>query len=164
MLKKLLFLSFLVIFVSSVISFIGVQNANAQFQPSFPPGCTSALGYSVTNGIPCNGTSVATLNVPGCTTALGYSITTGIPCSGSSVAIQYLAGCYSIYGYSTIYSVPCNGTSVASSPTSTEPTTPGLPTTGAGGNAFSSLMILISSGVVALGGSIYLFKRYNLAK
>lgn len=162
MIKKLLFLLFLVVFISSGIGFIGIQNANAQVQPSFPIGCTSALGYSITNGSPCNGTSIATLNIPGCTTALGYSITTGIPCDGASVAIQYLAGCSSIYGYSTISAVPCNGTNIASSPNS-EPITPGLPTTGSGENAFSNILILISSGIIALGGSVYFFKKYNTA-
>ena len=162
MVKKLLFSFFLVVFISSGILFTGAQNVTAQSQPSFPYGCTSALGYSVRNGSSCNGTSIATLNIPGCTTALGYSITTGIPCDGASIAIQYLSGCSSIYGYSTISAVPCNGTNIASWQGS-EPSTPGLPTTGSGENALSNILILIFSGIIALSGSIYLLKRYNMA-
>ena len=151
-----------VFLLALVFGFGSVQDVSAQAFPSFPTGCTSALGYSVTNGTPCNGTSFATMNIAGCSTALGYSITTGAPCSGISVAIPYLAGCTSIYSYSTISGVACNGTSVASVQSSTPLPIPGLPTTGAGGNAFTNMMLLLSSGVVALMGSIYFIRKSRI--
>src|SRR3989338_6068660 len=101
--------------------------------PTFPAGCSSAIGYSITTGLPCNGTSAATLSISGCATVLGYSVTTGTPCSGISVAIPYLAGCTSIFGYSTITARPCNGTAVAEGVVTPPPgviVVPGLPTTG----------------------------------
>src|SRR3989338_7099516 len=96
------------------IAFIGAGSTYAQ-TATFPSGCSSALGYSVTTGLPCNGTATATIGpLPGCTTALGYSVTNGTPCSGIGVALPYLAGCTSIFGFSAITSQPCNGTAVAS--------------------------------------------------
>ncbi len=128
----------------------------ASAQTSFPDGCASALGYSVTNGAPCNGRGVATMGpLPGCETALGYSATNGAPCSGGSIALFYLAGCSSIYGYSTVNGQPCNGgASVASAP-GTGSGIPGLPTTGEGGNALKNIALLFTSGAIALLAYIY---------
>jgi len=154
------FLSFALVF--GVFGFVGVQSAHAQVAPSFPVGCTSNLGYSVTNGTPCNGTAYATMNISGCTTALGYSVTTGIPCDGNSIAIQYLAGCSSIYGFSNISGAACNGTNLIQ--TTNPPVvvvTPGLPVTGAGSNALVNTMLLLSSAIVAIVGSTYLVKKYK---
>lgn len=163
---------FFIIFLSFIFSvgFLGV-NVNAQTTtttpPTFPAGCSSALGYSITNGLPCSGTGTATVGpLPGCTTALGYSTTNGVPCSGGTTAINFLAGCSSIYGYSTITGSPCNGTSTVSNlpGTGTGGTggTPGLPTTGDGGNSFNNLLLMISSGLIALVGVSYIvFRRTN---
>jgi hypothetical protein len=144
-LSSILFLSVLVI-----LGAFSANSAQAQSSP-FPAGCASALGYSATTGLPCNGTNNATIGpLQGCETALGYSAVNGVPCSGGSVAIFFLAGCSSLYGYSSITGQPCNGTAIAT----LEPITPfpGLPTTGAGGNAlFNVLALLASGGVVAFG-------------
>lgn len=164
----------LVLLPTLVFAFFGAFSvANAQVAtpvpfPTYPSGCSSALGYSITTGLPCNGTSVATnAPMPGCTTALGYSVTTGIPCSGGSVAIPYLAGCTSIFGFSTITARPCNGTAVAEGTVVVTPPpviiVPGLPTTGAGGNAFANIALLLSSGLVSILGIAYLVRRSRLA-
>ena len=159
--NKILFAFLSLALVFGVVGFAGAQIAHAQVVPSFPIGCTSNLGYSVTNGTPCNGTAFATMNIAGCTTALGYSVTTGIPCDGSSVAIQYLAGCSSIYGFSSISGAACNGTSVVQS-TTPPVTTPGLPVTGAGSSALVNMMLLLSSAIVAVVGSVYVAKKNKL--
>ena len=39
-------------------------------------------------------------------------------------------------------------------------TTPGLPNTGAGGNAFATEMGILVAGLVAIGGSLYLARQY----
>lgn len=158
MFKKIAFSIFLVAFVFSGVGTI--QNTYAQTS-QFSAGCTSALGYSVTTGAPCNGTATATMNIPGCATALGYSLTTGIPCDGSSVAIQYLAGCSSVNGFSNISGSPCNGTN-SIEPISVTVTTPGLPVTGAGSNALVNMIVLASSAVVAIVGATYLVKKYKV--
>jgi hypothetical protein len=154
--KLLIFTLIVTLFVAG-ITFGNVQTTEAQ-TVTFPSGCSSALGYSVTNGSPCTGSStVIPRFMSGCTTALGYSITNGLPCSGSSVALQWLAGCTSLVGYSTIDSAPCNGTSVATA----ESTTPGFPTTGAGGNAPLNIILLLSSAIIAIMGSAYLIHNYK---
>ena len=48
---------------------------------SYPAGCSSSSGYSVTTGMPCSGGSSS---VPGCTSTSGYSPTTGEKCDGST--------------------------------------------------------------------------------
>jgi len=139
-----------------VFGFANMKNANAQ-TVSYPDGCSSALGYSVTTGHTCNGKSTPIdAPMPGCKTALGYSVTTGEPCSGSSVALQYLAGCNSLYGYSTFTGRPCNGTAIA---VPIPGTTPGLPRTGVEGNALVSILLMTISGLVAIFGSAYLSKQ-----
>ena len=144
--------------------FAGLGSANAQVY-SFPAGCTSALGYSITNGVACSGNGVAINQpMPGCTTPLGYSITNGTPCSGSSVVLPYLAGCTSTSGYSTIDPGKlCNGTLASTVPVTPPTTTPGLPRTGAGGNAFTNTLILLVSGLAALAGTTYLVRKNNVA-
>jgi hypothetical protein len=151
--NKIVFTFLSLALVFGVASFAGTQVANAQAVPSFSMGCTSNLGYSVTNGTPCNGTAYATMNISGCTTALGYSVTTGTPCDGSSIAISYLAGCSSVNGLSTISGALCDGTS---SPAVTVVTTPGLPVTGAGTNALVDLLLLSFLAVTAIGSGVYL--------
>ncbi|MDQ3076003.1 MAG: hypothetical protein M3Q34_02650 [bacterium] len=119
--KNKILLSFLAI--AFVFSFAFISNVSAQsVSTTFPAGCTSGLGYSVSNGVACNGTATAVMSVPGCTTALGYSTTSpNVPCSGTSVALNYLAGCSSINGYSTVNGVACNGTATASVASGTLP-------------------------------------------
>lgn len=159
--NKILFAFLSLALVFGVVSFTGTQTVHAQVVPSFPVGCTSNLGYSVTNGIPCNGTSFATLNIPGCTTALGYSTTSGAPCDGASVAMPYLNGCTSIYGYSTLSGAACSGTNLVQyDPAVT--VVPGLPVTGAGTNALINLALLFSVAVVAVGGGVYLAKKVKI--
>jgi hypothetical protein len=162
--NKILFAFLSLALVFGAVGFTGTQIVHAQVAPSFPVGCTSNLGYSVTNGSPCNGTSIATQSIAGCTTALGYSVTTAVPCDGSSVAIQYLAGCSSIYGFSTISGNACNGTSTPTlqATTTTTTTTPGLPVTGAGSNVFVNIVLLLSSAIVAIVGSTYLIRRHKM--
>jgi hypothetical protein len=152
--NKILLSIFSLALVFGVVGFTA-NTVHAQVAPNFPVGCTSNLGYSVTNGSPCNGTSYATMNISGCTTALGYSVTTGIPCDGSSVAIQYLAGCSSINGLSTISGAACNGTS---SP-AVVIVTPGLPVTGAGTNALVNLTLLFALAIVAIVSGTYLARK-----
>jgi len=152
---------FLLIAVVVGVGSVGVQDINAQ-TASFPSGCSSALGYSITTGFPCNGTSTATIGpLLGCTTALGYSVTNGAPCSGGPTAIFWLAGCTSVQGYSTIDGKACNGTAVAFVPPVVviDPGTPSLPVTGAGGNAFPNLALLLVAGVSAVLGLRYLSRR-----
>jgi len=144
-------------------SFIGFNSVHAQ-TATFPDGCASALGYSVTDGEPCNGESTATIGpLPGCTTALGYSTTTGVPCSGGSVALVWLAGCASLFGYSTISGQPCNGTSVAIFPT-TPPTVPGFPTTGAGGDAARNILLMLAGSAVLAYSAHSLIRTYQESK
>ena len=159
--NKILFAFLSLALVFGVVGFVGAQVAHAQAVPTFPIGCTSNLGYSVTNGTPCNGTSYATMNISGCSTALGYSITTGTPCDGASIAIPYLAGCTSIYGFSNISGAACNGTNLVQSP-GTVIVTPGLPVTGAGSNALVNTMLLLSSAIVAIVGGVYLVKKSKI--
>lgn len=144
-----------------VAGIYGVQNASAQ-TASFPAGCASGLGYSVTTGNPCNGTSTAyRAFLPGCSSALGYSTANGAPCSGGSVSIPYLAGCSSIYGYSTINGWACNGSYFGPSAGGTvfspgTPSYPGFPTTGLGGNFWNNIILLAGAGLMASLGFIYL--------
>src|SRR3989338_2876245 len=46
---------------------------------TFPAGCSSASGFSVTTGLSCGSSLPA-----GCTSAAGYSPTTGVKCDGST--------------------------------------------------------------------------------
>src|SRR3989338_8391462 len=140
-------------------------NGTSTASTSFPSGCTSVIGYSTTNGLACNGTFTATTTFfPGCTSTLGTSTFTGLPCSGGLVALPFLAGCTSVFGFSTITGQPCNGTFSATFDTGgVIVTDPGLPTTGAGGNAFANVLALLSSGGVMVLGSIFLARRKSRA-
>ena len=141
------------------LGFVSAGQAEAQ-TVSFPAGCSSGLGYSVTTGDPCNGEDTATSNpMPGCASAFGYSVTNGSPCSGTSTAIFSLGGCSSVYGYSVIEGRPCNGTNVATF----APVIPGLPMTGGGGNAFQNIMVLAVSGLMAVAGSVYLSRKPEIS-
>ena len=155
-------------FAMLMVGFIGIGGIEKAYaaDSDFPEGCSSALGYSITTGLPCNGTNSATVGfLPGCSTALGYSTVDGRACSGSSVALQYLAGCTSMAGYSTRTGAACNGTAVATIvPGTPIPTTPGLPLTGAGGNALLNLFTLIVSGVLVTSGLAYLAYRPKAVK
>lgn len=147
------------------IGIIGSGRAEAQ-SASFPAGCSSAMGYSITTGTPCNGTNIATQSIPGCPTPIGYSTTSGVPCSGTSFPIFYLAGCTTGFGYSTVDGRPCNGTAAATfAPTTTPtiPATPGLPTTGEGGNAPINMLVLGISGIISIAGLTYLIRKHNIA-
>lgn len=170
--KNKIFLSVLSLAFILGFGFVGVAHTNAQ-TATFPPGCSSALAFSVTTGLPCNGTSVATMVPPqGCSTVLGYSVTSGVPCSGSSVAIFHLAGCTSINGFSTITARPCNGTNVASGVTSPVFTfgdlvidigTPGLPTTGGSGSASGNILFLLAAALAMTFGFVYLARNSKTA-
>lgn len=162
MTKKFFTFVFLFAIVLSV-AFVGAGTTSAQVA-SFPAGCSSALGYSITTGLACNGTATATIGpLPGCSTALGFSITNGAPCSGGPIAISFLAGCSSIYGYSVITGAPCNGTTVAVTDPNLAPpvvvVAPGLPTTGGGGNALNYMALLLISGSAAALGLTKLARR-----
>jgi hypothetical protein len=169
--NKILFGFLSLALVFGVVGFTGAQLAHAQVVPTFPVGCNSNLGYSITNGLPCNGTSIATSYIAGCTTILGYSITNGATCDGAAVAIPYLNGCSSVNGFSIVSGAPCNGTmnattdpSIAAASTVTTTTvTPGLPVTGAGNNALVNLALLFSLAVVAVGSGVYLSRKTKIA-
>ena len=162
MINKLALSVLLFALVISGVAFSSVSTAEAQ-TATFPAGCASGLGYSATTGLPCNGTSVATARyMPGCTSALGYSSINGRPCSGGSVAIQWLAGCSSTIGYSSITGEPCNGTAVATPVIVSGTGSLGFPTTGAGGDASRNVMLILTSALAMLLGSLYLARKYVL--
>lgn len=151
--------SYLVVFVF-VLSVSGFIASKTEAYVSFPAGCSSAIGNSITTGSPCNGTSVATLSIPGCTSPIGTSTTTGANCSGTSTPMQYLGGCSSIYGYSFSTNAPCNGTATASVFSYTGDTTsPGLPTTGATALSLGNMLLLLSSGLITIGAVTYALRR-----
>lgn len=155
--KKFVSYLFVFVFVLATSSFIA---SKIEAAVSFPVGCSSALGYSIITGHPCNGGTTATLSIAGCPTALGYSTITGIACSGASEAIFYLGGCSSIYNYSIDTGAPCNGTATATIfPSYPNTTTPGLPTTGAGMASLGSMFLLISSGLLSIGAIAYTLRR-----
>ncbi len=133
-------------------------------EPTFPSGCSSALGFSITTGSSCNGTTSATIGfLPGCVTAIGYSIITGQACSGGTLPIQYLSGCSSVLGYSTITGAACNGTNFATLSPTEIVINPGLPTTGEGGNAPLNVAISFVSAALAAIGIAYLVRKNRLA-
>lgn len=134
---------------------------------TFFPGCTSVMGFSTVTGRPCSGGVALTSNFIGCSSTLGSSTVTGLPCSGGLVPLSFLAGCSSIFGVSTINGLACNGTS---SPVydpglvlGVSDETPGLPVTGAGGNASTNMLLLLGSGVAAILGGLYLVRSKRQA-
>ncbi len=72
---------------------------------TFSPGCTSAVGFSSTTGLPC--TSVVTTYPAGCTSTAGFSPTTGMSCSSGMSALP--AGCTSTSGFSPTTGASCSG-------------------------------------------------------
>lgn len=165
MTKKIFSLFTFMFLIVGLFAINGSQKVNAE---TYPEGCSSAIGYSITTGNPCNGTtnSAITSFLPGCTTALGYSTTNGVACSGGNDALLYLAGCSSLSGYSTATGAPCNGTSVVTgvvTPTPTTPT-PGLPQTGKGGDAMRNNILLIVSGILFIIGLKYIVRKPQKAE
>lgn len=87
------------------------------------PGCTSAVGYSLTTGVSCSGQTPTVIikntpisNVVGCTSTIGQSSTTGLSCSGdrscingsffnknTGVCTNYLAYCQNQNGLNATY-------------------------------------------------------------
>ena len=159
MITKKIVLS-LFIFASIVTISVFSKPSQSEAAVSFPYGCSSAIGYSVMTGSPCNGTSVATLPIPGCASPIGYSVMNGAICSGASEAISFLGGCTSVYGYSTATGAPCNGTAVASVYYDT--TTPGLPTTGNTSMALVNILLLSSLGLFIVGSTIYATRQVKI--
>jgi len=133
---------------------------NAIVATDFFPGCTSIYGFSTVTGRPCNGGINATTSfLPGCTSILGTSTINGAPCNGGTVAYSSVPGCTSVFGYSTTSGAPCNGTFIATlAPgTTPPPSTPGLPTTGAG--SLANILMLLGSGTMAAFGLARLSRR-----
>lgn len=153
------FVLFLFVF-ASIVTISTLFSSHQVEAVEFPIGCSSAIGYSIINGSPCNGTSIATMPLPGCMSPLGYSTMNGVACSGTSEAIFFLGGCSSIYGYSTATGSPCNGTAVASN--YYNPTTPGLPTTGSAGMTLVDTLLLSSLGLLIIGSVVYATRRVRV--
>ena len=66
---------------------------------TYPAGCTSAVGYSITTGLLCSG---AVTYPEGCTSAVGFSSTTGLSCSETTtttVAVAPSYGTLSVVSY-----------------------------------------------------------------
>lgn len=153
--------SFLLL-IMLVVGFASFNKASAE---TYPEGCSSAIGYSITTGQTCNGENEAITGfLPGCTTALGYSTVNGAPCSGGEEALQFLAGCTDITGYSTQTGAPCNGTSVATLSTGGTPGTPGLPLTGPSSDLMTTIATLIGAGLFSIFGFRYLMKPNTIKK
>ncbi len=152
MTKKLFSFVFIVAFAMGFMTLFTAKTTYAADQV-FPAGCSSAVGYSASTGRPCNGTNTATTLPAGCTNVIGYSSTTGHPCSGTSIAIGHVAGCTSFFGYSATTGQACNGGTYAIFPT------PGFPNAGSGDVA-TNIALLLSSGILAVIGSMYLYRRF----
>jgi len=67
---------------------------------TYPAGCTSAVGYSTTTGLPCSGEVVS--YPEGCTSAVGYSPTTGLSCAGTTTTTVAVPA----YGTLSVVSYP----------------------------------------------------------
>jgi hypothetical protein len=134
--------------------------ASANGATAFPLGCTSSFGFGV-NGVPCNGATTlgvaggVTFNLPGCSSTLGYSSVSGLPCNtvaATSTVNGYilLPGCSSTVGYSRVTGQACNSSVFIGG--INDPSTPGLPSTGAGSEAPIAIALLVlSAGLVAYG-------------
>jgi len=71
-----------------------VWMSNAGNSANFPAGCSSAVGFSPSTGLPCSGGA----GFPaGCTSAVGFSPTTGASCA-TGVSTSFPAGCSSTAG------------------------------------------------------------------
>lgn len=96
-------------------------------QSSFPSGCSSTVGFSVTTGNRCNTPATPTVSPAvqifpaGCTSSIGYSGTTGKKCDGITPATQvYLSGCTSTSGWSSTTGKACDGSTPLPKITSVE--------------------------------------------
>ncbi len=136
-------------------------------------GCSTSGGYNPNTGMSCNGSTVVPL---GCSSTAGFSTVNNTPCNGSTVVANsyngtmvnsntYLNGCSSTAGFSTttgyacntaingiIYAGPTVGTVNIGLPgvTTITPTSPGLPTTGAGNNLIVNILLLTSAAIVTV--------------
>jgi len=73
---------------------------------TYPAGCTSAVGFSSTTGLPCTGG----VNLPaGCTAGALFSSTTGLSCTTVGTLP---AGCITTAGFSSTTGASCAGTVV----------------------------------------------------
>lgn len=153
--KKIVSFAFIFAFV---ITFSGYITPKVQAAQTFPTGCSSAIGYSITNGNPCNGTSNATERLAGCPSVIGYSTSNGNACSGTSEAILSIEGCNSMFGYSLTNGNPCNGKLIAEfyyAPI----ITPYLPTTGVAPISLTNIAFLSMLGLLAIGGVVYATRK-----
>ena len=69
---------------------------------TYPAGCTSAVGFSITTGLSCSG---AVTYPAGCASAAGYSSTTGLSCSGTTT-VAATEGTLTV----SQYAIPGSGT------------------------------------------------------
>ncbi len=92
---------------------------------NFPPGCTSASGFSVTTGQPCY--AIPSILPAGCTTTAGYSPLTGVKCDSTVSTLP--PGCLPGYAFSVTTGQRCV-------PGTTTPTpSPSAPLQGGAGSA-----------------------------
>jgi hypothetical protein len=166
------------LFLSIILSFalfVGAGFALQAHAQSVASGCSSAYGYSTTTGQACNGSTV----IPaGCSSTAGFNANTGMPCNGAAASTNgysgatvgsngYLNGCTSTSGYSATTGYACNmpvngyiytgnGTTTnVGAPATVVPTSPGLPTTGAGNQALPTALVLVASGLIAFTAARY---------
>jgi hypothetical protein len=143
-------------------------------------GCTSPAGFSTVNGQPCNGLTIAgngstgaaytTFFPAGCTSASGFSTVNGVACTTG--VVTYLNGCSgTLTGFSTSTGLACSlasginagiiaGANTGTGTGGTGTGTPGLPSTGAGGNALMNIALLLVAGGIAAVGATYLSRRF----
>ena len=74
-----------------VVGPMTAASINGMATGSYPAGCTSNTGYSVTTGASC----ASTTTLPaGCTSTVGFSPTTGVSCAGTTTPTGPLAGSF----------------------------------------------------------------------
>lgn len=74
-----------------VVGPMTAASINGMATGSYPAGCTSNTGYSVTTGMSC----ATTTTLPaGCTSTVGFSPTTGASCAGGTTPTGPLAGTF----------------------------------------------------------------------
>lgn len=137
---------------------------------TYAAGCTTGAGFSATTGAACNNATLSSNGyagsagvngyLNGCTSTNGFSTTNGLACTTAfnNVMIGSLlapAGCFSASGYSTVSGQICN----LYADIGNEEQTPGLPTTGAGGNAAQNIALMLLTGAIALFGLSYIRKN-----
>ena len=74
-----------------VVGPMTAASINGMATGSYPAGCTSNTGYSVTTGASC---AAATTLPAGCTSTVGFSPTTGVSCAGTTTPTGPLAGSF----------------------------------------------------------------------